>query len=289
MNRIILCIIVCIIVISNTYANNQPDKKITVKVLDLKTRTPIENANVSIDVLKANATDIITKKGLTDVNGQCIFTVGTGMDMGYTITARKDGYYNCFTRDPNNPLVSSKSFVSIIDDKVTLYLTADVDHLRKYYYSITPHIQIDTLINQLKNDRFSPSTFFYLPELNWEDVPKLLKIANDTTKITKFTQNPYSSIKQEECYLGVFALWLIESIRISEGKPLLEPVKRFPSLNPIIIEKTKGESIFSMFLITHDMIQNAYEAYANWWESAKAMDHGEACKFNPLEKTGLKW
>ena len=78
-------------------------KRSTVKVLDLKTRTPIENANVSIDVLKANATDIITKKGLTDVNGQCIFTVGTANEMGYTITARKDGYYNCFTRDPNTP------------------------------------------------------------------------------------------------------------------------------------------------------------------------------------------
>ena len=289
MNRFILLIFLCVIALPVALAGSPAGKKITVKVLDLKTRKPVENATVSVDIVKAGVADVVTRKSLTDKHGQCIFTVDTGMDIGYTLTARKDGYFNCFTQDPDSPLVSSKSFMSVISSPVTLYLTADSAHLRDYYYSITPHMHVDTLVAQLKNDRFSPSTMFYLPDLKWEEIPKLLKIAKDTSKITRFTENPYSSIKLEKCYLGVFAMWLIESIRISEGKSYPEPVKRFPSLNPVIIEKSRGESVFSSFFINYEMIEIAYEAYANWYESYKNTDPVKACQINPLERTGLTW
>jgi len=289
MNRFILLLLSCIVSFTYAFPGASPDKKITVKVLDLKTRKPIENASVFVDIVRAGAADVTRQKKMTDKNGECNVTVATGMDIGYTLTARKDGYFNCFSKDPESPLVSGKSFMSVISSPVTLYLTADSAHLRDYYYSITPHMPVDTLVEQLKKDRFSPSTMFYLPDLKWEEIPKLLKIAKDTSKITKFTENPYSSIKLEKCYLGVFAMWLIESIRISEGKTLVEPVKRFPSLNPVIIDKARGESVFSSFFINYEMIEIAFEAYANWWESYKNADPVQACKINPLEKTGLSW
>jgi len=289
MNRFILLVVLCIIALPLSLHAAAADKKITVKVLDLKTRTPLENANVSVDIVKAGADDVVTRKSRTDINGQSVFTIPTGIDLGYTITAKKDGYFNCFTKDPQSPLVSSKSFMSAIGNTITLYLTVDSAHLREYYYSITPHMSVDTLVEQLKNDRFSPGTMFYLPDLKWEEIPKLLKIAKDTSKITKFTENPYSSIRLEKCYLGVFTMWLIESIRISEGKTVVEPVKRFPSLTPVIIDKTRGESVFSSFFINYEMIETAYEAYANWYESYKNTDPVKACKIDPLEKTGLTW
>lgn len=265
------------------------DKIVTVTVLEQKSFKPIENATVMLMMAKMTSADQVKKNAKTDAEGRCVMTVETGQDMGWSFMAKKDGYYQVFSKDPNDTKVSSRTFVSEIDDRIVLYLTEDVEHLKAYYHSITPHYNIDTLISQLKADRYSPSTNFVLPDLKWEDIPKLLALGTDQRKITKFTQNPVSSVIQEDCMLGIYVLWLIESIRISYGKPLLEPFKRFPSQRPVLISKTNGAEFLSLFGNTPEQMEIAFIAYDKWWDNAKTMTPGEACKINPLEASVVHW
>jgi len=265
------------------------DKKVTVTVLEQISMKPIENATVALLMNRFSSVEQIRRNGQTDVNGRCVFTVEIGKELAWSFTAKKEGYYQCFNKDPESTKVSSKTFVSELDDKIVLYLSVDIEHLKQFYYSITPHYQIDTLISQLKNDQYAPSNRFAIPDLKWEDIPKLLAVGNDPAKITKFTMNPYSSVIQEDCYLGIYALWLIESIRISNGIPVIDPLKRFPSERPVLFVKTEGSKFLSLFSNTADHMETAYNAYDRWWEKVKTMEPGAACKINPLDSCNVHW
>ena len=52
---------------------------------------------------------------------------------------------------------------------------------------------IDTLIQLLKTNSYQSAL---LPNLTWEDIPKLLEIANDRAVVTKFPRNPFSSCQR---------------------------------------------------------------------------------------------
>lgn len=265
------------------------DKKVRVTVLEVKTMAAISGATVTAVFAKAASIEQTKIKAVTDNDGNCSFTVPLGEEWGWTFDARKDGYFQVFSKNPDDPKVSSKTFISQVDEKIVLYLTADVEHLKAYYYSITPHYQIDTLIAQLQADKYSPSSKFILPDLKWEDIPKLMSIAEDPKKITKFCQHPASSVIQEDCFLGIYAMWLIESIRISYGKELLDPYKRFPSMRPVLVQKTEGGEFLSLFENNGDQMVLAYNAYVEWWKKVGELSPAEACKINPLEGSVLRW
>lgn len=289
MKQNILIAITGVLIFAFSFGAKAADKKVTVTVLELKSMKPVENATVSMVMNRVSSIEQIRQSGKTDANGRCFLTVETGKELAWSFTAKKDGYFQCFNNDLTSPKVSSKTFISELDKDIVLYLTVDVEHLKKYYYSITPHYQIDTLVNQLKNDSYKPSSTFILPDLKWEDIPKLLALGNDQKKITKFTVNPVSSVIQEDCYLGIYALWLIESIRISYGNPLIEPFKRFPSQRPVLFIKTQGSDFLSLFSNTPEQMEMAYIAYDQWWEKVKNMNPEEACKINPLAEGLVHW
>ncbi len=289
MKQAILLTISIIFLASSSADSQTNSKKVTVTVLELKSMNAVENATVSMVMNRISNTEQIRQSGKTDANGKCILTVETGKELAWSFTAKKDGYFQCFNTDLTNDKASSKTFISELENKIVLYLTLDEEHLKKYYNSITPHYQIDTLISQLKNDVYKPSSNFILPDLKWEDIPKLLAIGNDPRKITKFTTNPVSSVIQEDCYLGIYALWLIESIRISYGNPLIAPFKRFPSQRPVLFVRTEGSDFLSLFSNTPEHMEMAYNAYDQWWEKVKNMNPAEACKVNPLAEGVVHW
>ena len=264
-------------------------KKVTVTVLEQKSMKPVANATVSVVMNRASSVDQIRKSAQTDADGRCVFSLETGKDLAWSFMAKKEGYFQCYDKDPNSTKVSSKTFISELDDKFVLYLTADVEQIKAYNKSVTPHYQIDTLINQLKNDRYSPSSRFILPDLKWADIPKLLAIGTSQVKITKFTINPISSVIQEYCYLGIYALWLVESIRISQGNDMIEPFKRFPSQRPVLLIRDNGSQFLSLFENTPEQMEMAFIAYDKWWEQASAMQPGEACKIDPLKDCKVHW
>jgi len=289
LTSVTILLFLCFFIYGKANAFIVKQEKVLITVVDLKTGKPIENASVFMYYIKSNAVDVVNYTAKTNNKGQCTIAYEVCDNLGYSVRTTKDGFYQCFSMDANSNKVSVRNFITSIDKKITLYLTSDVQQLLNYYFSIIPHYQIDTLIKLLRSNTYNPSQRSVLPELKWEDIPKLLEIANDETKITNFTYNVLSSYMQNECYLGIYSLWLIESIRISEGKPVLSPGERFPSLNPILREKSNPGGRATQVITETTAMHTAYDAYLKWWKKVKTMNPGDACKVKPLENTDLSW
>lgn len=264
-------------------------KKVTVNVIDGKTRSPIENAQVTIVTL-INSKEVVPETKNTDKKGKCAFQLYFGSSYQYNVDVRKKKYYPYYSTDTGNKESSFKSGISSNEKEITLYLSPDSLQLLRYYASLTPHFQIDTLINMLKANKYKAENMSCLPELKWEDIPRLLEIGNVQKKIARFPHNPVSSYDQRVCLLGVMALWMVESIRISEGKPLISPQERFPSQNPRLISK-KQENVPPTLQDQKniEILQEAYRAYKLWWSQAQKMERKRAVRMNPLSNTGLSW
>jgi 5-hydroxyisourate hydrolase-like protein (transthyretin family) len=264
-------------------------KKITVHVIDNKTRAPIDNAQVTVVTL-INSKDVIPETKNTSKKGKCSFQLNFDPTYQYNIDVRKKKFYPYYSTDSNNMESSFKTGIKSNEKEITLYLSSDSLQLLQYYSSLTPHFQIDTLINLLKTNKYKPKNRLCLPELRWEDIPKLLEVGNAQKIITRFPHNPISSYDPQVCFLGVVALWMIESIRISEGKPMISPQERFPSQNPMLISKNQEKETRSLQKQnTEEMLQEAYRAYMFWWKKVQNMDRKKASKIDPLANTGLSW
>ncbi len=279
-----------LIMIAGAFTNCEAkNKKITITVLDRKTGTPVEFAVVHMITMKSDYITVIPDSCVTNGKGECRFSVATGEGYGYTVSVRKKDYYQCFSTDPENAFISYRSFSGTPAGKIRLYLDPDSTSLMAYYRSMMPHIRIDSLVMQLKSDQYGIRTGRVMPDLAWTDIPDLLEIGNDRVVITHFPVNPVSSSYQEECYLGIVALWLIESVRITCGNPLMNPVNRYPSMNPLLRDKSEEQVNSGRKQNTPEMMEAAFEAYRSWWENTKQKDIKEACRVNPLEGTGLSW
>jgi hypothetical protein len=82
-----------------------------------------------------------------------------------------------------------------------------------------------------------------------------------------------------ECKLGIYVLWVIESIRLDEIEPR-QTFASFPSLNPIL--RSQNEDY-----INNDISQEiAAQAYFDWWNSG---NFDEIKNINPLANTNFSW
>lgn len=136
----------------------------------------------------------------------------------------------------------------------------------------------DNFINQLENCTYEE---WYLPDLALTEISSLLKYRNDKTILCKYPANPISSFYSKDVTLGMLALWTIESIRISELNNTKDPQGRFPSLNPIIVNKendTKDQKVLQ---------DSAADSYQAWWSSNKSEE--EKININPLLDSNLVW
>jgi hypothetical protein len=263
-------------------------KKVTISVIDRATGKPVENAMVWFGTVKSDNINTISDSCKTNSGGKCKFTIETGEGYGYSMIAKKEGWFPCYSNDPKSPFVSARNFVSTPDNKIPLYLDSDPAVLLAFYKSVIPQIPVDSLVRMLLDDRYFTQNRSVLPSLEWKDIPKLLEIGNSAKLITHIPQNPVSSFIQEDCYLGIFALWLIESVRITESNPYLPPVMRFPSQNPILRNKPADDESFRT-PNTPGMMLEAFTAYQSWWNKVKTLNPKEACRIDPLANTGLSW
>jgi len=139
---------------------------------------------------------------------------------------------------------------------------------------------IEKYISQLKAGSYDS---FELPEFSAAQIPDLLEYRNDTTPIHDFPHNPISSLWMDECRLGVYVLWTIESIRQCEtGADGL--IGRFPSQNPLLgycntyIDRPVGALTIQ---------KEAAEAYMNWWSDSSGLN--KKLEINPLDSTSYCW
>ncbi|MEQ8881639.1 MAG: DUF4943 family protein [Cyclobacteriaceae bacterium] len=143
-------------------------------------------------------------------------------------------------------------------------------------------MDVETYVELLKSGQYELST---LPDLTPEDIPALLAYRNETDFIEAFPRNPISSFYMEDCELGILVLWTIESIRAVDTQSD-HLVMNFPSLNPILRTRNTDELELIPSNIT---LEEAANAYFDWWHSNQGKDFREFSKLDPLASTKYTW
>lgn len=116
-------------------------------------------------------------------------------------------------------------------------------------------------------------------------IPILLSYADDGREVHP-PINPLSSFLSY-CSLGMYALWMIEGIRLAEGGD--DQVKTsfgYPSLVPLVFDEQTGERVYYGADAYSATQRKAADAYRAWWNSGK---FSQIKTRNPLEGSGLSW
>lgn len=137
----------------------------------------------------------------------------------------------------------------------------------------------DEYMDKVKSETYSD---MFLPDLEPQDISSLLKYRDDKTILKKFPTNPISSLIGDSVTVGIIALWTIESIRISELNGDTSAYKRFPSLNPMILDTN------SIFTNKFSLQDNVAKRYYNWW-SQTDLSQVEKLQINPLQGSRFVW
>ena len=116
-------------------------------------------------------------------------------------------------------------------------------------------------------------------------IPSLLSYADDDREVHP-PINPLSSFRPE-CSLGMYALWMIEGIRVAEvDSEKTKVFMGYPSLNPILFdEQTSGRVYYGTEAYPATQ-RKAADAYRAWWNSGSIES---ILSRDPLEFTGLHW
>lgn len=141
------------------------------------------------------------------------------------------------------------------------------------------NMSVRTYIKLLKSESYD---FMELPPFKPGDIPELLNYASDDFVLKTYPPNPLSSCYAQECRLGIYVMWTIESIRKSatEATPSFG---RFPSLNPILALKNPDGSAID----PDKSQQETAKAYLDWWNSDS--DFEKIKNNNPLDATNYTW
>jgi|WetSurMetagenome_2_1015567.scaffolds.fasta_scaffold06539_1 hypothetical protein len=141
------------------------------------------------------------------------------------------------------------------------------------------NMSVKKYINLLKTESYD---FMELPPFDSKDIPELLTYASDDQILNSYPHNPVSSLFVQECRLGVYVLWTVESIRKSSIDEKTS-FGRFPSLNPILSLKTNSDGTFD----PDKSHQETAQAYLDWWNSSD--DFEQIKNINPLDGTDYVW
>ena len=128
--------------------------------------------------------------------------------------------------------------------------------------------------NQLEMRLFDPA-----------QIPILLSYADDEREVHPPT-NPLSSFHSASS-LGMYALWMIEGIRLAEGKnDKTKALMGYPSLDPFLIDEQTGARINYGAEAYPATQRTAAAAYRAWWNSG---EFSNVKAKNPLDGSGLSW
>ena len=253
-----------------------------ITVLDKKNNLPVDSAQVVFTSI-VESRDVNIEVKYTDASGMCRFPVKPDPRAQYQFGTSKNGFIDYFDAAEID-LVKSHAFVyQKTGDNIILYLTSDSLNHVNYWKNNAIRYDIDTLVRQLKSDKYPHRSS--LPELDWKDIPGLLSIGDDSTLITRFPVSLLASSSTEKCYLGIVALWFIESARITALKKISDPAEKFPSMTPSLHYKGNPDLPPN----SHEMLGKAFKAYKDWWEKNKELNPEQGSKTNPFEKTNLEW
>ena len=150
---------------------------------------------------------------------------------------------------------------------------------------------VDIFIEQLVSNSYEAD---YPPDLEWNDIPKLLEVANSSVIIDRFPRNILSRLYLQDCQVGIVAMWLIDSIRKNHGKR----ARKAWYISPMALlqdeddrEKTRKRGGGNEYvpLNSDKKLETAYKAFTGWWENAQNISISKSKRVNPLNGSGLNW
>ncbi len=141
--------------------------------------------------------------------------------------------------------------------------------------------QVENYVSLLKIGKYNE---FELPDFTYKDIPALLEYRNDRQRITNFPENPISSYRMNECSLGMYILWTIESIRITSAENR-KSIDRYPSFAPIVMYVNKPHWVEQ----TNEVHTIVADAYHKWWTENTYKRFDEFKTICPLDKTDYRW
>ena len=116
-------------------------------------------------------------------------------------------------------------------------------------------------------------------------IPSLLSYADDDREVHP-PINPLSSYRPE-CSLGMYALWMIEGIRLAEGdKDKAKAFMGYPSLVPLLFNEQTGGRVTYGTKDYPATQRKAADAYRAWWNSG---EFSNIKAKNPLDGSSLSW
>lgn len=143
--------------------------------------------------------------------------------------------------------------------------------------------EVDTYMASLLDGKYAHQLEMKL--FDPDQIPILLSYADDERKVHP-PVSPLSSY-WPEISLGMYALWLVEGIRVAEvGSEKTKVFMGYPSLAPILFDKqTNGPVLYGTE--AYPAIQRkAADAYRAWWNSGA---FSSIKSKNPLDGSGLSW
>jgi len=166
----------------------------------------------------------------------------------------------------------------ILQDKVNVIFINGIQ-----VYCHNDNEEVEKYVKTLKNNQYDDRD---LPAFTYQHIDKLLEYRNEKDIITKFPRNPISSLWLNECELGIYVLWTIESIRaVAINSEFL--TGRFPSMNPIL--RLRDSEEFVPIPYNSEAYLIASDAYYTWWASNKDKTLTDIMAIDPLENTEYKW
>ena len=117
-------------------------------------------------------------------------------------------------------------------------------------------------------------------------IPALLSYANDEREVNPPANLASSYLSASS--LGMYALWLVEGIRVA-GVDDSEKPKAFlgyPSLNPLLFDEQENGRVYYGSESYSATQRKAADAYRAWWNSGAFANIKNK---NPLDGSGLSW
>jgi hypothetical protein len=117
-------------------------------------------------------------------------------------------------------------------------------------------------------------------------IPNLLSYANDEREVNPPANLASSYLSASS--LGMYALWLVEGIRVA-GVDDSEKPKAFlgyPSLNPLLFDEQENGRVYYGSESYSATQRKAADAYRAWWNSGAFANIKNK---NPLDGSGLSW
>ena len=116
-------------------------------------------------------------------------------------------------------------------------------------------------------------------------IPTLLSYANDKREINP-PANPVSSYRSVSS-LGMYALWMIEGIRVAEvDSEKTKVFMGYPSLNPLLFDEQTSDRVYYGTEAYPATQRKAADAYRAWWNSGEFSNIKDK---NPLDGSSLSW